>query len=235
MKGTLLLEINRNFPSGEWSTIATTPVMTRGYSWTVNGPVSELCRIRVSLVDSGFAPISDISDANFTIIDTPNPTIQVAIPNGGEHWTIGTPVIMHWMTPILAGNATIQLNRNYPNGEWTTLGQTLVAYETFQWTVTGPASSLCRVRVMVGDSAGTTISDISDSNFAIVNTVPNPIITVTAPNGNEVWPLGNRREITWNYKLGIPMKYPSRSITIIPVMNGIQLPSCRSNNGSLSG
>ena len=76
-EGTLLLEINRNFPSGEWSTIATTPVMTRGYSWTVNGPVSELCRIRVTLEDSGFAPVFDISDANFAIVGTPNPAITV--------------------------------------------------------------------------------------------------------------------------------------------------------------
>ena len=68
------------------------------------------------------------------------PVITVVSPNGGEQWTIGTRVGIVWSTPVLAGRATIQLNRNYPNGE---MGNTR-NYLYIEWAIRVDSCGHCQ-------------------------------------------------------------------------------------------
>ena len=56
-------------------------------------------------------------------------------------------------------------------------------------------SSLCKVRI--SDEADGSPFDVSDNNFTIFNNNSEEI-TVTAPNGGEIWEAGTNQNITWN-------------------------------------
>ena len=97
---------------------------------------------------------------------------------------------------MLSGIATIQLNRNYPSGEWATLGSTFISNGQFEWMVAGAASEACRIRVMNSDSNTVGIFDISDANFAIIEQVF-PALTVMHPNGGERLTVGSSIIVDW--------------------------------------
>jgi len=67
---------------------------------------------------------------------------------------------------------------------------------TFDWVVTGPATSTARVRVSW--ASDTAANDASNVNFSIVT----PSIAVTAPNTAVTWRAGNTQTLRFTHNLG---------------------------------
>ena len=63
--GNVAIEINRNYPAGVWTAIASDLSNSGSYPWTVALPATPNARIRVTSIENPAA--SDISDNNFTI------------------------------------------------------------------------------------------------------------------------------------------------------------------------
>jgi hypothetical protein len=96
VSGNVLLELNRDYPSGTWETLyASVPASNQAQAWFVIGPGTSNARIRISSVSS--PSINDVSNADFTIYWT-EPQIVVSpsgndavlrwIPNGSPYYHV---------------------------------------------------------------------------------------------------------------------------------------------------
>ena len=97
-----------------------------------------------------------------------NPTILVQVPNGGENWGIGQSKTISWHSTGAVGNVDILLSRDGGSTFPTTIATNVLSVDdadnSFSWTVSGPKSHRCRVKVK--SNLGTA-SDTSNSNFRI--------------------------------------------------------------------
>ena len=136
----------------------TAPANSTGSNQTVQLKVRASCSSDSSKVDEG--------TVNVTV--QPPPTITLLFPNGGESWTVGESHAIQWSSANLSGNVKIELSR-YGGSSWETLFAGTTNDGNQNWTVTGPASTTCRVRVT--SVANGTVLDTSNANFAIVSAV----------------------------------------------------------------
>ncbi len=188
----VIIELNRNYPAGGWETITASTVNDGSHSFTVGGSASSNVRIRIRTVATSAitGSISDLSDADFEIIE---PSITVLTPNGGEVWIEDEVREITWTSVGVSGSVNIEINRAFPGGAWQNVVSNTANDGTHDWTVTFPGSTACRVRIY--RSSMSSISDTSDANFTIIQ----PLITITYPNGGEQFVPGDSVNITWTY------------------------------------
>jgi hypothetical protein len=129
----------------------------------------------------------------------PSPSITVTSPNGGESWVCGSYHAITWTNAYSSGTTVrIELWRGglgLPIPP--TLVQTLASTETndgsYSWTISTSLTPATDYRIRIS-STTTAATDGSDAFFTITGI---PTITVTDPNGGEVWNLGSYHLITW--------------------------------------
>ncbi len=130
--------------------------------------------------------------------------VVVTVPNGlevgNEAWLIGVPYTVQWVSAGGAG-AKMKLEYSLDSGvNWTTIttnapnvaGTNRYSY----WTTPGTTSDKCRVRVT--DMSDSTITDLSDSDFSLVER-----FRVLAPNGGEKWYTGRSNAVVWASALNL--------------------------------
>jgi hypothetical protein len=172
------------------STIVASTTSNGSYSWDIPSgttPASDYTVKITSVTDPG---LSDISNAVFDI--TAASFITVTAPDGGESWEAGTQQTITWNDNITV-NVKIEL---YKNG---TPNSTIIASTSsngsYDWDIpsgTTPASDYTIKITSINDG---NISDVSD---AVFNITAASFITVTAPDGGEIWQAGTQQTITWN-------------------------------------
>ncbi len=139
--------------------VNSTPAQPRIFSWTIPNIASTQARVRIS--DAINQTTYDIRDTVFTINNSP--TITVTSPNGGETWNLGGQANLTW-TSLSVTNVKIELTRN--NGtSWNTIVNSVPSSGIYTWTIDGPTSSQCKVRISSANNSS--ISDISDNVFSI--------------------------------------------------------------------
>ncbi len=190
--GKVNIELSRNGPSGTFVQPAELfNVPNNGLiAWTVTGPGSTNCYFKITSVST--PSISDLSNSAFTIS-----SITVQAPNGGETWALGTTPSIRWSSVGVTGDVKIELSRNGSLEPFETILGTTPNDGVEPWTVTGAISNNCLMRI----SSVTTpaITDISDAVFFITAAPPPASITVSAPNGGEIWYAGTTQTIRWSY------------------------------------
>ena len=167
LEGNIDIELNRAYPTGDWELLTDTVDISSG-SWEWDQVTSDTTSYaRIRLTSQSNPSVSDVSNGNFSIEYGIPPSILVVSPNGGETWVIGEPDTVEWSFENLTGNISIELNRDYPAGEWDTLAIDLdVNLGSWEWVeVTGDTTSNARVRL--SSLSNPTVNDISDSNFTI--------------------------------------------------------------------
>ncbi len=100
---------------------------------------------------------------------------QVSVPNGRENWHPDEHRDIVWNVSIGADSSTtiyVYLDRNGGNGGYPEcLGFWQAKYTNhYTWTVTGPYSSYCKIKVVATDVAGNSAEDVSDYDFFISDT-----------------------------------------------------------------
>jgi hypothetical protein len=172
--GNVKIELSRN-GGATWEVLFASTPDDHSQTWNVSGSASNNCTIRISDVDG--SPI-DASDGIFQIT-SPQQTISVLVPNGAEIWAEGSTQDIKWTSQNTSGNVKIELSRN--NGStWETLFASTPDDQQQSWTVTGPASTSCRVRISDVDG---TPSDMSDNTFNIITTGANWSVPITINGG----------------------------------------------------
>lgn len=157
------------------------------YEWVVPNTLSTKCLVKVSTL-SGDA--SDKSDAVFSIVSASASSLTLTSPNGGEFWKAGSVQFIKWQA---SGVAKVQIDYSIDGGTtWTAIATGADATTgMFSWTLPNVSSTKCLVRIT--DTSNTTLMSKSAGTFEISK----PSITVTAPNGGDVWTAGTQQKITW--------------------------------------
>jgi len=120
--------------------------------------------------------------------------IAVAYPNGGETWDIGSEHTISWAPGGVPGEVKIEISRD-KGASWTLLKSNTDNDGSERVTATEPPSDECLIHI--SSVSNPAISDTSDAVFTIQSV---PSITVTYPNGGEVWRIGSQQTITWESK-----------------------------------
>ena len=184
---TLRIEYSTGGGSG-WTEISGSVDAYEGsFAWTVPDTPSENCLIKVTSTSN--ASLTSTSESAFTIL--PKPALTVTSPAGGEQWTSRT---LHEITWNAVNVADVRIDYSADGGaDWTVVSESADAVKgSYAWTVPETPSEQCLVRIT--SAIDEAVSDVSDEAFTIL---PPPSITVTAPNGGEVWVTGSEQRIEW--------------------------------------
>jgi WD40 repeat protein len=172
-----------------WTEIITAQSNEGSYEWTVPDEPSDNCLIRVKEIDG---EPSDISDADFSIVAPSEETITIASPNGGETWEAGSTHEITWTSTGTIDTIIIEYSTD--NGtSWTIIIESTSNSGSYNWTIPDTPSDDCLVRVS-GGTSDEKRSDISDAVFSIT---PNAVLTLSAPNGEEILQPGENFLIKW--------------------------------------
>ena len=120
-------------------------------------------------------------------------TIIVISPNGGESWDIGISHTVNWNWQDWSGTfqyVKIELSRDGGN-HWEILANNISNNGFWQGNIIGPTSDRCLIKI--SDAADGIPSDVSDGLF----TIGGIGLTVTSPNGGEIWGAGEIDTIKW--------------------------------------
>lgn len=206
------IEINRSYPSATWTAIATNVANNGTYRWLVSGASSSTSRIRIR--GATHTSVGDSSNVNFTIASR---AVTVTSPNSATTLVAGDVTTIQWTTTNMGTEQLrIELNRNYPSGNWESITNATANDGSHTWTVSEPVTNAARVRIT--GTVHTSISDVSNTNFSIARRT----ITVTRPNTNIVFVTGGPDTIRWtsanmsgNVKVELNRSYPSATWEIL--------------------
>ena len=138
--------------------------------------------------------------SEFSAAVSASAAIAVKTPNTAVTWGIGTVQRLQWSHNLGAGSLVkIEISRD-GGATYSVIAASVkntATSGTYNWTVTGPATTRARIRVSaVNDPA---VNDPSNVNF----TVGDPFVTVTTPNSpSDVWTVGTARTVQWANNLG---------------------------------
>jgi photosystem II stability/assembly factor-like uncharacterized protein len=210
--GQVRIEMNRSYPSDVWETLFASTLNDGTENWTVTGSVSDHVRWRIQHLS--VAGQTDTTDADARII---LPGLLVVSPNGGETIFTGARDTVSFVRLSVPEDLQLLLNRDYPNGEWETIGSA-TDDSTAMWIVRRPAAVHARLRLVSSLRPG--IFDESDGDFVIRP----PQMAFSAPNGGEELPAGLPFTIVWsapehqgNVRITLNRNYPESAWeTVVP-------------------
>jgi immune inhibitor A len=108
------------------------------------------------------------------------PHVWVYGPNGGEVLQVGDPDTVRWVAIDDLGVDSVSVLVSRDGGA--TFPEVIAHGEAndsaLVWTVTGPISTACRVRVIAYDASGSSAYDVSDANFEIFDLSGAPAVRV---------------------------------------------------------
>jgi hypothetical protein len=198
------IEYNLAYPSLGWTPIATSAANTGSYRWIVPPGISSATRVRV--ISVAYNTVGDTSNANFTLDAR---SIYVSAPLIGVQWLAGDVDTIRWTSQNLSENVKIEINRSFPSTTWTTLAASIPNTGSWAWTVTGPASSVPRIRIR-----GVTHTAICDTSHAFTLAVRS--IAIGSPNTALTWIVGDSSGVRWstanlfeNVRVELKRVYPS--------------------------
>ena len=172
------------------------PATQNSYSWTPPYGVvtGNDFKVKVTCLTNS-SPGFDFSNANFSINLG---TITVVSPNGGETWQIGSTHQILWNDNICenvrielwkGGNLNTVITASTPS-----TGLYTWAIPSNNTIVPGNDYKIKIQSVAVNSNTTNIVYDFSDNNFTISQGY---FITVTSPNGGEIWLRGTTHIITW--------------------------------------
>jgi hypothetical protein len=133
------------------------------------------------------------------------PTLALTAPNGGESLNAGATTNITWnctqsgKIPLL--DNPISLYYSTDGGmTYTAIASSLPNSGTYTWEVPLVSTTTARVKIVAYNSIYGYAQDVSDANFSIVSS--GPTVSVTSPNGGEVWEGGSTQSITWSVDAG---------------------------------
>jgi hypothetical protein len=186
----ILIEYSTN-SGASWTLIVSGTENDGCYNWTVPDTPSDNCLVRIKENDDDGEP-SDVSDAEFSIVLPSYAAITITSPNGGESLFIGSTHNITWNSTGNINNVKIEYS--IENGiYWDEVIASTPNDGIYEWTIPNVPNNPddCLIRITDIDSD---IFDISDAVFSIILS---STITITYPNGGEVFEAGSSYEITW--------------------------------------
>lgn len=161
---------------------------TTGGSATTSIPFVETDNARIKIVDG--SGIEDISDNPFSIVIPP---ISVYYPSSSYMYYAGGNLTVTWWSFDID---LVRIELSTDNGQsFSVIAEDVIASaQSYYYQI--PLTTFAeQCRIKVTNQNDLTEFDISDV-FEIL--IP-PVITITSPNGGELWNTSTEYEITWTY------------------------------------
>ena len=125
----------------------------------------------------------------YTVFVITGSSIKVISPNGGENWKVGTTHGISWKRTGSTGSSVkVELLND---GTVQTIFSSTPNDGFQNWNI--PSGQALGQNYKIRVTSNTGVTDTSDNAF----TISNGKITVTSPNGGEVWKRGSTRTISW--------------------------------------
>ena len=138
-------------------------------------------------------PIPNGGDGNLGAVTFLIDAVFIAIisPQGGEEWIMGSIHDIDWISAGTSGYVKINYSTN-DGFNWENIVDSTPDDGSHPWTVPNTPSTNCLVKIC--DTETIDFCDQSNSPFTIT---PPCEITLTSPNGEESWCVGENHDITW--------------------------------------
>ena len=186
--GNIRIELDRNYPSGEWEVLFVGVENDWAEPWVVTGPMTDNARIRVISVDN--PELIAESAESFSLLQ---PSITILSPNGGEVLPLEMYFDFIWESVAIEGNVSVEINRSYPDGDWEIIVPGFPDQGGITWLANGEESNNTRLRVSAVDLVD--IYDESDGDFSILNV---PAIQLNTPDEPVTWYIGQNYTLHWD-------------------------------------
>ncbi|UCH95029.1 MAG: hypothetical protein JSV88_32905 [Candidatus Aminicenantes bacterium] len=161
------------------------------YEWTVPNVSTTKARIWIKGYD-GISNPTDYSDDTFTISgDGLPPSITIIAPTGGDILTGGTNYSIKWTGYTNFSKIDIEY---YDGSKWNVIVNGTADDGIHSWSVPNISTTKARIWIKGYDGVSNP-TDYSD-NFTI-SPPASGSITITSPNGGEVWARNSTENITW--------------------------------------
>ena len=155
------------------------------YSWALPSTPTTHARAKISHLTC--TENIDSSDADFIITYD---SVMVLYPNGGEYLLRGDSCTITWISSGIGDSANIEL---YKSGNYnSTIAGSVPNTGVYVWYIPSSLIPGDDYQIRISSVVNPSFFDLSDSCFAVFSQ-----LTVTAPNGGEVWYVGESRDITW--------------------------------------
>lgn len=122
-----------------------------------------------------------------TAVDSVSPVLNVHSPDGGEQWPTWTYQSVQWLRNEEIPLVRIDLNRDFPSGDWETLRDSTLNDGVEQVWVSGSLSNNCRIRIsdVTGRNYGQSNSNFSVTTNGVFSEAPSTYLQeyVRGPNG----------------------------------------------------
>ncbi|MBU0560812.1 MAG: GPI anchored serine-threonine rich family protein, partial [Bacteroidetes bacterium] len=196
---------------GSWSNIASNvPAVNNSYAWNIPTDIGS-ASMRVKLFAENDSTFFTTSGFNFKVAK-----VSLISPNGGERLFANSPHVVSWTATSGIDFVTLQYSTNGGVSFINIANRINASQGSYSWTVPDISSSTGKVRIY--DSFGSSISDVSETDFSIAR------IKVTSPNGGEGFLIGSNQKIKWTASLvdNVKIDYSlDNGTTWINIQNGV--------------
>ncbi|MFH2029012.1 MAG: hypothetical protein ABIJ40_00115, partial [Bacteroidota bacterium] len=196
---------------GSWSNIASNvPAVNNSYAWNIPTDIGS-ASMRVKLFAENDSTFYTTSGFNFKVAK-----VNLISPNGGERLFANSPHVVSWTATSGIDFVTLQYSTNGGVSFINIANRINASQGSYSWTVPDISSSTGKVRIY--DSFGSSISDVSETDFSIAR------IKVTSPNGGEGFLIGSNQKIKWTASLvdNVKIDYSlDNGTTWINIQNGV--------------
>ena len=169
-------------------------IVGQTYSWTI-GATANGSTYKIKIIDIGDGS-TDFSNADFRITQP----VAVTSPNGGEIWTKLNTYSITW-TEGSGTSANIELWDNALNVMVHVIAVDVLS--PWSWIIppTIPIGANYRIKIIDNGDGST---DLSNADFIIIDQIIP--ITLTSPNGGEIWATGSNHNLSWSGGSGTDTK-----------------------------
>ncbi len=193
--------------------VSSYPAVSGTYSWALSGSLSS-SSVLVKISDASNSVITDQSDNVFKI-----GTVQISAPIAGDIYLAGSSKQISWTN----SSSVTQVKIEYSTDDGTNWNTIVNNYPStsgnYTWTVPSSLSSSAG-RIRISDAGSSLNISSTSGQFSFL------ALTVTSPNGGEVWQTGANKNITWSASptiANIKIEYSTNSgqnwFTISPSVN----------------
>ena len=158
------------------------------YTWYIPDTTQDGNDYRIKITSVINSSISDISDADFTIVGN---SITVNSPNGGESWQTGSTRAITWTDNI---NEQVSIDLYKGGSFYYTVVDSTPSDAHHLWEIPDTLQPGSDYRIKITSVDFSSIYDFSDNDFNIYETG----ITLTTPNGGESWAVDSFFDIMWD-------------------------------------
>ena len=149
-----------------YSLIAASVPNTGAFNWLIPGGLAAGADYKVKITSSVNPLITDMSDADFTIIAGSVGTfLTVTSPNGGETLTVGSTHVITWTSDVTS-NLRIVLLKN--GIQYAVIAGALPNSGSFNWLIPATIIAGTDYTVKVSCCLNPVLSDVSDGPFSII-------------------------------------------------------------------